>query len=70
MTTIEIDTLDSMNYDVGTGEHTQEITATNLVQYLGATTACGEFSYTLQNEPDFLSLSGNTLTVASGTYEE
>ena len=70
MTSIEIDALDSMIFDVGTGEHAQEITATNLVQYIGATTACGEFSYTLQNAPDFLSLSGNTLTVASGTYEE
>ena len=59
-----------MIYDVGSGEHSQEITATNLVLYLGATTACGEFSYTLQNAPDFLSLSGSTLTVATGTYEE
>jgi hypothetical protein len=31
MTSIEIDTLVSMTYDVGTGEHTQEVTATNLV---------------------------------------
>ena len=63
--------LDPFEHEIGSGEHNHDIEATTHIQFSGEiTTSCGDYSYALQDDaPDYITLSGNTLTVNSGTYD-
>ena len=55
-----------MLHIIGTGDHEQAIVARNMIPYIGETTDCSVLTYTIFNQPSFLTLDGNTLTVKSG----
>ena len=56
--------------DTGSGSHTQEIVAKNLLFNGAELTECGQLTYTLENAPSYLSLSGTTLTVTSDSLQD
>ena len=59
-----------MIHEIGTGEKTQSIIATNEDFSLGTTTSCGDLVYEIQNAPSFLTITGPTLTVTTGEYAD
>ena len=69
-TTIQIDAIEDMLKDTGSGSHTQEIVAKNLLFNGSELTECGSLTYTLENAPSYLSLSGTTLTVTSDSLSD
>ena len=69
-TTIQIDAIENMLKDTGSGSHTQEIVAKNLLSNGAELTECGQLTYTLENAPSYLSLSGTTLTVTSDSLSD
>ena len=68
--TIQIDAIEDMLKDTGSGSHTQEIVAKNLLFNGSELTECGQLTYTLENAPSYLTLTGSTLTVTSDSVSD
>ena len=52
-----------MLHIIGTGDHEQAIVARNMIPYIGETADCSVLTYTIFNQPSFLTLDGSILTV-------